>query len=76
MYLMRISREINERAGVERAAVVIATEANKGLLKDIDLLTDEAKQASSNDLTIVVKAVDAVTADAAISRVYEILSRR
>ena len=57
--LMLVARELSHMAEVEDAAVVMATEANKGLLKNAGLLTPEADAASPNDLVISVKGVQA-----------------
>jgi FdrA protein len=66
--LMLIARELSHMAEVEDASVVMATEANKGLLKDAGLLTAEAETASPNDLVIAVKgapeALGAILAEA------------
>lgn len=56
--LMLIARELSKLPGVEDAAVVMATEANKGILEGSGLLTDEAAAATPNDLVIAVKATD------------------
>jgi FdrA protein len=56
--LMLVARELIKLPGVEDAAVVMATEANKGILKGSGLLTDEAAAAGPNDLVICVKASD------------------
>lgn len=53
--LMLAARELSHMAEVEDAAVVMATEANKGLLKNAGLLTPEVEAASPNDLVIAVK---------------------
>jgi FdrA protein len=52
--LMLVARELAQMAGVIDAAVVMATEANKGILKQAGLLTVEAEAASPNDLVIAV----------------------
>ena len=44
--LMEVAQGLLDLEGVEDAAVVMGTPANKGILKDADLLTPEA-QASS-----------------------------
>jgi len=56
--LMLVARELTQMAQVEDASVVMATEANKGLLKNAGLLTPEAEAASPNDLVIAVKAAE------------------
>lgn len=55
---MLVARELAKLPGVEDAAVVMATEANKGILKGSGLLSDEAAAATPNDLVITVKASD------------------
>ena len=54
--LMLVARELSNLDGVQDAAVVMATEANKSILTDAGLLTDEAKSATPNDLLIAVSA--------------------
>jgi succinyl-CoA synthetase alpha subunit len=54
--LMLIARELTNLAGVTDAAVVMATEANKGVLRNAGLLTSEVEAASVNDLVIAVSA--------------------
>ena len=41
--LMLTARELSKLDGVRDASVVMATEANKSILADAGLLTDEAK---------------------------------
>lgn len=53
--LMSLSGKILELEGVEEAVVSMATQMNKDLLDHIGLLTDEAKEATDNDLVIAVK---------------------
>jgi FdrA protein len=56
--LMLAAREVVKIVGVQDAAVVMATEANKGILREAGLLTPEAEAASPNDLVIAVSAAD------------------
>lgn len=49
----------------QTAAVIMATEANKNLIKDAGLLTGEAASATLNDLVIIIKARDG-SADGAL----------
>jgi succinyl-CoA synthetase alpha subunit len=74
IFLMRISKQLEELEGVRRASAIMATDANKELLGDAGMLTDEVKSASSNDLIIVVDAVSYERADEAISNAEEILA--
>jgi FdrA protein len=52
--LMLVAKELAKAPGVTDAAVVMATEANKGILKEAGLLSPEAEAASPNDLVITV----------------------
>jgi FdrA protein len=54
--LMRVATNLQAKAGVLDAAIIVGTERNKEFLKDTNLLTDEIKNASSNDLCFVVEA--------------------
>jgi succinyl-CoA synthetase alpha subunit len=56
--LMLAARELAKLPGVQDAAIVMATEANKGILREAGMLTPEAEAASSNDLVIAVKAAE------------------
>jgi FdrA protein len=64
--LMLVARELSKLDGVRDAAVVMATEANKSILAETDLLTEEAKTANPNDLLITVSADSAMQAEAAL----------
>src|SRR5699024_485134 len=54
--LMSLSGSIHQLEGVKEAVVSMATQMNKELLSNIGLLTDEAKNATDNDLIIAVEA--------------------
>jgi succinyl-CoA synthetase alpha subunit len=59
--LMLVARELAGYPGIADAAVVMATEANKALLREAGLLTNQAAQASANDLLIAISgAADAL----------------
>lgn len=74
IFLMRISKQLEELDGVQKASAIMATDANKELLRDAGMLTDEIKGASSNDLVIVIDAVSSERASEAISNTEEILT--
>ena len=54
--LMRISEEANNLKYVEQAAVLMATDLNKQVLRDMGLSTEEVQAASPNDFVIAIKA--------------------
>jgi len=54
--LMLVARELSQLPGVKDAAVVMATPANKEILAQAGMLTEDAKTANANDLVIAVDA--------------------
>jgi FdrA protein len=73
---MLIVQELVDFKGVVDASVVMGTEANKAILKQADLLTDEADEAGPNDLILVVKAEQSSTAEDALSEAERLLSQK
>src|SRR5512134_2145053 len=74
--LMLVARELSRLEGVQDAAVVMGTEANKSILTDAGLLTDEAKTASPNDLVIAVAASDGPAAEEALQKAEALLKKK
>ena len=74
--LMQVARELTGLPGVVDAAVVMATEANKGILEGAGLLLPEIETATPNDLVIVVKAESDEVAEHALQTAEEHLARR
>ncbi len=74
--LMLTARELSKLDGVRDAAVVMATEANKSILADAGLLTDEVKAATPNDLVIAVSSETESLADAALQKVDSLLKKK
>lgn len=62
--LMTISRELRDLPGIEDAALIMGTEANKNLLKQSDLFTPEMASATANDVIVVVKGEHKLLAQA------------
>lgn len=52
--LMFIFTRVNKFDGVEQVFVAMAIEMNKGVLKNLGLLTSELEQAKNGDLMIVI----------------------
>jgi FdrA protein len=74
--LMQLQRSLAQLPGILDAGVVMGTPANKDLLGQSDLLTEEIGRAAADDLVIVVRAEDLSVADAALARVDELLTQR
>jgi succinyl-CoA synthetase alpha subunit len=74
--LMLVARELAKMENIRDAAVVMATDANKTILSDAGLLTDESIAASPNDLVIAVRADDDLAAENALLRADELLAHK
>ncbi len=53
--LMLVAKELGKLPGVQDAAVLMGTDANKSILEQSGLLIGEAKDATPNDLILVVR---------------------
>jgi len=62
--LMRLSETLGKLPGIGKVTVVMATPANKDILKDAGLLTTEAEKAKPDDLVAVVEGSVAATEQA------------
>lgn len=74
--LMTITAAVARLPGVDDAAVVMATDLNRDVLRAAGLLVPGAEAAGPNDLVIVVRASDEVVADAALAQAAALLSER
>lgn len=74
--LMEAAREVTRLPGVIDAAVVMATAANIGILREAGLLLPEIEAASPNDLVIVVKAETDAQAEQALRVAEDHLAKR
>ena len=74
--LMLLQRALTELPGVLDAGVVMGTPANKALLAQSGLLTEELQVAAPEDLILVVKAVSEEAGRPALARVDELLAAR
>jgi len=66
--LQYLKRTVNETKGVNRAKVVMGTEANKSFLKEIDLFHEDMESAQPNELMITIDAADETIIDDIIER--------
>jgi FdrA protein len=73
---MQLQRSLAALPGILDAGVVMATDANKDILAQSDLLTPEARTAVADDLVIVVRAEDDAVAEAALDQVDKLLTSR
>ena len=73
--LMRLSRELSGRPGVEEAALMIGTPSNKEILDEAGLLADDGRQAASGDVIIALRAADLEAGKAALDEAEALLGR-
>lgn len=71
--LLEIAQELMGLDGIQDAAVVMGTPANKGILTNADLLTQEADAASPDDLVIAVRTETSEQAETALVHAAEAL---
>jgi FdrA protein len=74
--LMQLQRKLAALPDVDDAGVVMGTSANKELLEDFELLTDDGRQAKPDDLLIVVRAADEEVAIDALGQVDALLAEK
>lgn len=72
--LMYITKQLSSLRGVQFCSVMMGTENNKTMLREVELLTAEVEQASANDLFVVVQAETTKVAEEALSFVDAALS--
>ncbi len=63
--LMRVAAEVEARPGIQRAALVMATPANRDVLQTAGLLSGEALAAGPNDLVVAIAGDPAALGGAA-----------
>ena len=66
----------NKLDGVEQAFVAMATEMNKGVLKNLGLLTPELEQAKNGDLMIVINGKSGVDNEQLLAEIEELFNTK
>src|SRR3954470_12465183 len=72
--LMRVAAQLEQIDGVERAALLMGTPANRGIMAAAGLLQDEAETAGPNDLVVAVSGTTDEVAQAAIAAAEQLLA--
>ena len=73
--LMHVAAELEQMPGVARAALMMATPANRGLLAEAGLLDGDAVAAGPGDLVIAVTAADERAARDALASAARLLDQ-
>lgn len=74
--LMQLQRALTEQPGIVDAGVVMGTNANKEVLAQSGMLVSDTEAAGADDLIIVVNGADEASAQAALSKVDELIAGR
>ncbi|MCL5074605.1 MAG: acyl-CoA synthetase FdrA [Chloroflexi bacterium] len=74
--LMNASKRIRAIEGIAEALVVIGTDTNKDMLKELGLLTPEAKAATANDMIVAMRVTAEDIAREILNNIDEYLVRR
>lgn len=73
--LMLLTGEISELEGVNKVSIMMATEANKSIFDGSGMLTDEVKEASPNDIAIVIDVESDDILEEALVKIDEFLNQ-
>lgn len=73
--LMRVSSKIAGLEGVDQVSVVMATDLNKQILKDVGLFTSDLERAKPDDLVVAVSLKDAGDVDSVLDFVNSELDK-
>ena len=73
--LMRVARLLLERPGIEEAALMMGTPANRDLMRNAGILSDDGARADPNDLVIAVRAASHSAAEVALAEAVSHLDR-
>ena len=74
--LMSLSTKANQIEGVEQAIIGMGTEMNKGVIRNVGLMTPEVEEATAGDLMIIVKTANADQTESAYLAVEELLTNK
>ena len=73
--LMRCSKDVAAMAGIEEAALMMGTPANRQIMADAGLLATEGEAAVAGDLVIGIRAIDNAHADQALEAAESFLAK-
>ncbi|MEO9091772.1 MAG: acyl-CoA synthetase FdrA [Rhodanobacter sp.] len=74
--LMSLSTKANQLDGIQQAVIAMATAMNKGVLRNVGLMTPEIEAAGNGDLVIVCAAATAERCDAALPEIEALFKKR
>src|SRR5574340_428177 len=72
--LMLLTNEINLVEGIKQSSIMMGTDANKDILKNTGLLTDEGNSASPSDMVIVLETEEEAVVPTVLTKIDQFLS--
>lgn len=73
--LMRVARTVSALPGVEEAALMMGTPANRELMQDAGILNGNGVAAAPNDLVIAIRASGRPSADSALAEAARLIDQ-
>ena len=73
--LMRLSNQMSQELGSKNVAVMMATDTNKEILRETNLLTEEGEKAGPNDLIFAARFDDTAAIESAFKKAEELTTR-
>jgi succinyl-CoA synthetase alpha subunit len=61
--LMNASQRLKDNVNIEDALIVMGTESNKSILRDLDLINEDARNAGPNDLVVAYRSTEGCDSD-------------
>ncbi|MCL6574356.1 MAG: acyl-CoA synthetase FdrA [Bacillus sp. (in: Bacteria)] len=74
--LMSLSTKANQIEGIEQAIIAMGTEMNKGVMRNVGLMTPEVEEAKTSDLIIVVNASTEELCESAFITINELFTKK
>lgn len=76
VFLMRINERIRSLPGIEEIAIMMGTDNNKDLIKNVGFSGEEIDSATSMDIVICIRAVGEKEIEEALFQIEDMLTRR
>jgi len=76
VFLMVINQEVKSTPGIEELVIMMGTDNNKGIMRDVGFTGSDIELATANDMVICVRAHTEEAINEALSQIEEMLTRK
>jgi FdrA protein len=76
VFLMVINQEVRSNLGINEIVVMMGTDCNKGVIKDVGFNDPEIESATANDVVICIRAESEKTIEDALKKIEEMLTKK